>query len=218
MKYIFAVFFYSLAFLSSTNLLAQKSQWYFRKGERSFDSKNWTEAKAAFETSGASFASQYNAASAMYEDGKNEEAISLLENALKNAESKAEKSNAFYNLGNALLRLGKYQKAIEAYENSLLNTSNSQDAQKNLQIAKKKLQTPPPKPPPPIPPPPIAAPQQRYLDQAPASPSREKPTDPISEDQARKILETTIVPDEQRNVRAYRELAPAVRATRAKDW
>jgi tetratricopeptide (TPR) repeat protein len=129
----------------------------------------------------------------------------LLENALKNAQTKTQKSDAFYNLGNALLRLGKYQKAIDAYENSLLNASNSPDTQKNLQIAKKKLQTPPPNPPPPPPPPPIAAPQQRYLDQAPATPSREKPTGPIPA-------------DEQRNVRAYRELAPAVKATQTKDW
>jgi tetratricopeptide (TPR) repeat protein len=209
---------YGMIFLSVQSLNAQKSHRNLRQGEKNYESKNWSAAKKDFLEAGNSFAALYNAGDAAYQSDANEEAVSFFEKASECTQSKTEKSDALYNLGNAFLRLGQYQKAITAFENSLRLTANRPDTQKNLQIAKKKLSTPPPKPKPPPPPPPIVASQQRYLDQAPTSPHREKPSGNIPENEAKKILEAIVVPDEQRNVRAYRELAPAVRATRAKDW
>jgi tetratricopeptide (TPR) repeat protein len=210
--------FYFLTLLSIPILGAQKSHWYLRKGEQQYEDKNWSVAKSAYLQSGASFIAQYDAGNAAYQQDVNEEALALYEKSLQIAKTVLEKADANYNLGNAYLRLGKYQNAITAYENSLRLASNRPDAQKNLQIAKKKLKPPPPQPPKPPPPPPTVASQLRYLDQGPTTPHREKPSGNLPMDEAKRLLEAIVVPDEQRNVRAYRELSPAVRATRAKDW
>lgn len=61
---------------------------------------------------------------------------------LSSAEAKSSllREKAFYNLGNAHFKLEDYKSAVEAYENALKITPEDEDAQHNLELAKKMLE------------------------------------------------------------------------------
>ena len=73
--------------------------------------------------------------------------LGLYDNAAFNFYETAQKSSssslqerAFYNLGNSLFQKEDYKKAITAYEQALAIDANDEDAQYNLELAKKKLE------------------------------------------------------------------------------
>ncbi|MBX2891257.1 MAG: tetratricopeptide repeat protein [Saprospiraceae bacterium] len=203
--------------------LAQSAHRQMREGDRHYDKKSWSAAEEAYRKATPSASAWHNAGNAAYQQGKYEVAAESFKKAAAAATPEA-RSAAFFNLGNAYLQQGKYAEAIAAYEKSLRQQPNRFDAKKNLQIAKKKLkeQEEPPPPPPPQktpPPPPPPKPQRNYLDQAQQPLKKEEPSAGLSPDAAKHILQTLVVPDEEKSARDYRTLAPSTKPSRVKkDW
>ena len=201
-------------------LSAQSEHNALRQGERYFDKGDYEKAQSAYEKSESS-AGLYNAGNAAYLQSEHAAAAELFRKSAEKSLLPAEKADALYNLGNSYLLKGDYAAAIEAYERSLRLVPKRPDAQKNLQIAKRKKKEPPPSPsprPPPTPPPNLRT-RQNYLDQA--SPGRQKEIPPanLSPDAARRLISDAVLSEEQKNAGAYRELAPANRPSRLKkDW
>lgn len=209
----------------STALLGQQEHWQLQKADRLYDKKEYRKAEDAYRQSASGHAASYNAGNAAYQQGRYADAADMFKKAVASAPNVAVKADAFYNLGNALLQQGKYAEAVAAYENSLRKQPTRADAKKNLQIAKKKLkeqENPPPPPPPqkpPPPPPPAPNPRRNYLDRAQQSPQKEPPSGSLSPEAARRLLETTVALEEEKNARQYRELSPAAKPSKVrKDW
>ncbi|MFN0215296.1 MAG: VWA domain-containing protein [Saprospiraceae bacterium] len=201
-----------------TNLSAQSDHNLLLEGGRLFDNGNYEKAKVTYLKSKSS-AARYNAGHVAYLQADYTEAVQYFQEAADKGISLNDKADAFYNLGNAYLQKGDYQAAIVAYERSLRLIPKRPDAQKNLQIAKRKLQDPPPSPPPPPPPPPSIPPRQNYLDQAAPLRQKELPPSNLPPDAARRLLNEAVLSEEQKNAAAYRALAPSNRPSRLKkDW
>jgi len=209
-----------ITFLVQLNFAAaQSAHNALRQGDKLYENGDYGKAQAAYAKAGNNIG-LYNAGNAAMQQSNLSEAEALYAAVLSRSASPAQKSDALYNLGNACLLQKKYPEAIKAYENSLRISPNRPDAQKNLQIAKRLSQSPPPPtPPPPTPPPPKPKPQRYYVDQASGSRQPETPPANMPQDMARQILAKAVLSEEQKNARAYRELSPANRPSRLKkDW
>ncbi|MFN0173335.1 MAG: tetratricopeptide repeat protein [Saprospiraceae bacterium] len=210
-----------LALLCFGQIAAQSEHYTLRQGERHYDRGEYEKAQKAYQKSKSSTA-LYNAGNAAYLQSDHTEAAQLFREAAEKALSPTEKADALYNLGNACMLTGDYRAAIDAYERSLRLVPKRPDAQKNLQIAKRKLHEPPPEtppPPPPPPPPPSVRPRHHYLDQADPLRQKEIPPSSLPPDAARRLLNEAVLSEEQKNAGVYRELAPANRPSRLKkDW
>ncbi len=207
---------------TATVTTTQTAHRQMRRGENFYDKKDWEKAAEAFRQAEENPDADFNSGNVAYRQNRFDEAAKFFEKAAGKTRNPTEKSDAFFNLGNALLQNGQLKEAEKAFENSLRHSPNRPDAQKNLQITKRKLnekEPPPPPPPPKRPPPPLANPQRRYLDRAQNPPAPETIAGGLSPEQARKLLENIVVPDEQKNMRVYRSLAPPGTAERGKkDW
>lgn len=207
--------------LITGHLSAQSEHLNLRQGDRYYDRGAFDKAQTAYQKSSSSVA-KYNAGNAAYLQSNFDLSAQLYREAAERSVSPSDKANALYNLGNACLLNGDYEAAIEAYERSLRLFPKRPDAQKNLQIAKHKLQEPPPQtppPPPPPPPPPSPRPRQSYLDQASNTRTKEIPPGTLPPEAARRLIQEAVLSEEQKNAGAYRELAPANRPSRLKkDW
>ncbi len=210
--------FVGLLFLDC--LCAQPGHSALRRGEASYDRGDYAEAQTAYQGAGNALGN-YNAGNAAMQQNDYATAVNYYGDAANKSTNDAVKANALYNLGNALLLQKKYAEAITAYQGSLRLTPNQWDAKKNLQIAKRLAQEPPPPapPPPPPPPPPSIKPQRYYVDQAPKTRGKETPPANIPPEMARQMLSKAVLPEEQKNAKAYRELSPANSPSRLKkDW
>jgi len=78
----------------------------------------------------------YNLGNSYYENGLYDEALLRQQQAIKNAQSKAEKHKAFHNIGNILMKNKKCKEAVEAYKNALRNDPTDDETRYNLAIAK----------------------------------------------------------------------------------
>ncbi|WP_345006157.1 tetratricopeptide repeat protein [Snuella lapsa] len=78
----------------------------------------------------------YNLGNSYYSEGNFEEALYRLQEAAKNAASKAEKHKAFHNIGNALMQNKRCKEAVEAFKNALRNDPTDDETRYNLGIAK----------------------------------------------------------------------------------
>ncbi len=196
---------------------AQNDHQLFLKGQQLYDKGEYEKAKNVYQRSSTT-AALYNAGNAAYLNQDLDLSVKLYREAAERSVGHQQKANALYNLGNACLLLSDYRAAIDAYERSLRLMPAQPDAQKNLQIAKHKLETPPTPPPPPPPPPPSNRPRQQYLDKAQAGLKPDVPPANLSAAQARALLDQ-VKTKEQQNAASYRELAPANRPSRLKkDW
>jgi Ca-activated chloride channel homolog len=81
---------------------------------------------------------QYNIGSALYKEGKYEEAADKLEKSFVTEDIKNE-AKGHYNLGNVYYRTGDYQKAIASYQKALELAPDDIDAKYNLELARKML-------------------------------------------------------------------------------
>lgn len=206
--------------LIANGIQAQHRQ--LQQGDRYYDEGLFGKAEETYRA-GSTGTAFYNAGIAAYQQGKYVDAISLFKEAVAKSTSFSARADALYNLGNALLRQNNYKEAVTAYESSLRLSANRSDAKKNLKIAKRKMQEPPPEPPPPLPPPPPPPsnipPKKYYLDQPQEARKKDVPPAEMPRDAALRLLESAILPEEQKNARAYRELSPATRPSRVKkDW
>jgi tetratricopeptide (TPR) repeat protein len=77
----------------------------------------------------------YNAANALYRQGKYEEALAQLEQALTVADEESLAQSSFFNLGNTSFNLQTLEAAVAAYKEALLRNPADQDAKYNLELA-----------------------------------------------------------------------------------
>lgn len=81
----------------------------------------------------------YNAANALYREGKYQEALAQLEKALQASAGAALAQNIHFNAGNAAFSGEQWEAAVADYTEALLRDPNDQDAKVNLELALQKL-------------------------------------------------------------------------------
>ncbi|MBL7825058.1 MAG: tetratricopeptide repeat protein [Saprospiraceae bacterium] len=187
----------------------------------------------------------YNLGNALYQQGKWEDAAQRFGQAARDFQTPADRSNAWHNLGNAQMKMNKFKAAVQAYENSLRLRPGNNGTKMNLQMAKKKVkeeeerekqkeqqqqqqnQEPPPEQNPneqnqPNQPPPRPKEDQKNQ-QSPSQPDQsgnpqEQQQTKMSKEDAKRLLESAVDPEDQRNARKYRSAQPSRNKRSKKDW
>jgi tetratricopeptide (TPR) repeat protein len=221
-------------------LSAQAAHQLLRNGDRSYERSDYREAEQAYrsacEKTPENIKGHYNLGNALYRQGNYADAEKRFEQAAQASKDPALQADALHNLGNTLLQQQKYQQAIQAYENSLRRRPADPETKVNLQLAKKKLQQQqqeqqkkqeqqqqPQDPSPgqqPEEQPQQPDQQSQPQDQPNQQPAEQQPADgKMTREEARRILETAVSPEDKRNARKYREQEPGKHQERPKkDW
>src|SRR5262245_12234930 len=229
-----------------TPLSSQSSHKMLRNGDEQYDHEHYKEAEKPYRDAAdlkyGDPMAQYNLGNALYQQGNWEDAATRFQQAVKTAPDAMFKADAFHNLGNAQLKQQKYKEAVEAYENSLRLRPGDAETKQNLQMAKKKLreeqqrqqqeqqkqnqqqdqqQQ--------------QSQEQQENQQKDQSPQQDQPQQPnegppqqeqkpnnqqkLKKEEARRLLETAIGPEDQKNARKYREQRQQPRSSgKEKDW
>ena len=234
-----------LSAAAGQQLPAQSAHQYMRQGDRHYERSNYKDAEQAYRNAAGQKQNDpviiYNSGNAAYKQGNFTDAQKWYDQAAQSAADPDLQANALHNLGNTLLKQQNYQEAVNAYQRSLRLRPGDPETKVNLQLAKKKWQEQQtrdqqnqqqkqqpnpssgqqnqqqqqPNPAPenrqaPAPPPQNQSPQQ--ADQQPSEGQ-------MTREQARRLLETAVAPEDQRNARKYRELDPGKhRVKPKKDW
>ncbi|MBK9338033.1 MAG: VWA domain-containing protein [Lewinellaceae bacterium] len=235
-----------LAFLlcvSGPALFGQSAHQLLRDGDRRYEGSNYQEAEQAYRQAGEKMPNDpkvpYNAGNALYRQGNYADAEKRYEQAARIARDPALQADALHNLGNTYLQQQKYQEAVQAYENSLRRRPADPETKMNLQLAKKKYQQeqeqkkqqqeqkqedtsagqqPEEQPQQPQPNPNQQS-QQQNPQQQPADQEQQSADGKMTREQARRVLETAVSPEDKRNARKYREQEPGKhQAQPKKDW
>lgn len=115
-----------------------------RRGNREFKSENYTEAemnyRKALEENPQSLKALYNLASALYKQGRYDEAANLLDGISRLDVPDNRQADIYHNLGNARLGNQQIQEGIEAYKNALRLRPHDNDTRHNLAMAMQLLQ------------------------------------------------------------------------------
>lgn len=82
----------------------------------------------------------YNAANALYRQGKYDEALAEMQKALAYADQDVLAAQGFFNQGNTAYNLQDMAAAVEAYKQALLRNPNDLDAKVNLELALQQLE------------------------------------------------------------------------------
>ena len=190
----------------------------------------------------------YNLGNSLYQQGKWEDAATRFEQSAKAAPTGPQKADALHNLGNAYLKQQKYPEAITAYEQSLRIRPGDADTKQNLQMAKKKLkeeqqrqqqqqqqkdrkqeqqqnqdqqqqQSPQPQEQPRNQPQNKPQNQGQPQNQPADTQQQPSPADKLNKEEARRLLETAIGPEDRKNARKYREQRQQpMPSGKEKDW
>lgn len=181
----------------------------------------------------ANWNAAYNLGNTLYQQGKYEEAAPIFEKSAGSAPDKRAKADALYNAGNAWLKQNKFGDAIKAYESSLRLRPGDPDTKMNLQMAKKKNkqeeerkkqqqqqqnqnqdqqqnegqgENKPQDQQPKDDPQQQDKQQQPNPPQQPSKPNQPQQNDPqrLKQEEAKRLLETTIGPEDRKNARKYR--------------
>lgn len=189
----------------------------------------------------------YNLGNTLYQQGKWEDAAERFDQAARYTANKVDMANALHNLGNAYLKLRKFKEAVEAYENSLHFRPGDEGTKFNLQMAKKKLQEEQQKQQQNPQNQPQNQSQDKKKDQdqpqnqqqsqpqqsqnqpkqqqsgqpqqSPEQPKEEPQTGKMKKEEAQRMLETAIGPEDQRNARKYRSARQQSKPKGSrKDW
>lgn len=231
-----------------TPLFAQSSHKHLRNGDEQYDLEHYKEAEKHYRDAAdlqyGDPTAAYNLGNSFYQQGKWEDAASRFEQAARSAPDAAFKADALHNLGNAQLKQNKFREAVEAYENSLRLRPGDADTKQNLQMAKKKLQeeqqrqqqeqqkqNEQQKQQQPQDPQQQQDEQQNQKEQQQnqtGQPNQGQPEQEqqapnnqqkLKKEEARRLLETAIGPEDQKNARKYREQRQQPRSSgKEKDW
>ena len=131
---------------------SQKVNRLIQQGNDLYKSQQYDKAAAqyadALKDDPGNRAAKMNLATALYKQGKPDEAIKLYTELAADAKEPAESSQASYNTGAVLSRQKRLEESIEAYKKALRQNPDDKDARENLQKALlelKKKNPPPPK-------------------------------------------------------------------------
>lgn len=131
------------AFASAVSLSAQSQHRLLRKGDRQYDQEHYKEAEQLYRDAAdrkyGDPQTLYNLGNSLYQQGKWEDAAVRFGQSARLAPDTGLKADALHNLGNACLKQQKYKDAVDAYENSLRLRPGDAETKQNLQMAKKKL-------------------------------------------------------------------------------
>ncbi|MFN0013287.1 MAG: VWA domain-containing protein [Saprospiraceae bacterium] len=230
-------------------LTAQSAHKHLRDGDRSYERSNFGEAEQAYrradEKKPVDPKVKYNLGNTMYQQGNYAEAEKLFEQSAKTAKNPALQADALHNLGNATLLQEKYKEAVQAYESSLRLRPGDPETKANLQLAKKKerqeqkkkeqqnqqnqqqqqnsdstQQQPPPQKPDQQPQGQQPGNQQPKPEEGEQSKEQQQPTEgSMTREQARRLLETAVSPEDRKNARKYREQEQGKHQVRQKkEW
>jgi Ca-activated chloride channel family protein len=110
-----------------------------QEGNEAFAKQAYDEALQAYQAAQSRMPElaepHYNAAGALYRQGKYPEAAQELEKALQLAKDDIVAQQSHYNQGNAAYNEKQWDAAIESYKQALLQTSGDADAKYNLELA-----------------------------------------------------------------------------------
>ncbi|MFN8274554.1 MAG: tetratricopeptide repeat protein [Flavobacteriaceae bacterium] len=142
------LFIYGLFFLSLAGF-AQKKDKHLTQGNDDFSDKSYSSAEAEYRQSlaqnQANTAAAYNLGNSIYRQNQPAEAKYSFAKAVKSAQTKEQKYQAYHNLGNSLMQEKDYSGAVEAYKNALRNNPSDEQTRYNFALAKKMLKDNPPK-------------------------------------------------------------------------
>ncbi|MBV6439477.1 MAG: hypothetical protein EPGJADBJ_01118 [Saprospiraceae bacterium] len=233
---------------SGISLSAQSSHKKLRKGDELYDLEHYKEAEQQYrEAADLKYGdpvAQYNLGNALYQQGHWETAATRFEQAARSAPDATFKADALHNLGNAQLKQHKFKEAVEAYENSLRLRPGDAETKQNLQMAKKKLkeeqqrqqqeqqnknqQQQDQQQSPQNPQEQQQQEQQQKQQNQPQQPDQGQPQQEpqpanqqqkLKKEEARRLLETAIGPEDQKNARKYREQRQQPKPSgKEKDW
>lgn len=220
--------------------VAQSVRQLQREGDRQYQDAHYREAEEAYRQAAQKKQNdpivRYNTGNAIYQQGNYAASENYFDQTAREAKDPGMRADAFHNLGNAYFKQQKFKEAIDAYQSSLRLRPGDPDTKVNLQMAKKKWQKQQqeqqkqqeqqqnqsqeqPNDQPQQQPQPQDQPQQPQQQQQNQQPEEQPSDGNMTRDQARRILETAIGPEDQKNARKYRELDPGQHKTRpAKDW
>jgi tetratricopeptide (TPR) repeat protein len=145
---------FTIVFLCSFALLfAQQEAPDVRKGNRAYNSENYTEAEVnyhrALDKNEQSFEAHFNLGDALFRQEKYPEALEQYVQAekclkanykLRKEELQNRLAATYHNIGNALYAQQQYDKAVNAYQQSLRNNPKDNDTRYNLVKAMQQLQ------------------------------------------------------------------------------
>jgi tetratricopeptide (TPR) repeat protein len=233
--------------LLSQNLTAQSAHNLQREADRFYSESNYREAEERYRQASKKKADdptlRYNTGNAIYQQGNYAASELYFKNAAELATDPNRRADALHNLGNAYLKQQKYSEAVQSYENSLRERPGDAETKVNLQLAKKKLrqqqaeqqqkdqqdqqnqnndqqdqnqqgqqnqgqqpQQPNQQP----------GEQDQQPDQQPEQPNTDGR---MTREQAKRLLETAVAPEDQQNAKKYREQEPGKHTVRPKkDW
>lgn len=228
-------------------LPAQSAHKSLRKGDSEYDLEQYKEAEKHYRNAaelkyGDPLAS-YNLGNAFYQQGNWGDAAKRFEQAQHAAPNDAFKSDALHNLGNALMKQHKYKEAVEAYEKSLRLRPGDAGTKQNLQMAKKKLeeerqrqqqqqqqqnQQQPEEQDQQNQQNDQQQKQEQQQGQSQQQPNQRQPQkeqrapdndQKMKKEEAKRLLETAIGPEDQKNARKYREQRQQPKPSgKEKDW
>lgn len=238
-----------LALFSFGALSAQDPHAQLRQGDDAYTKQRYKAAEKHYrEAADLKYSDPqalYNLGNALYQQGNWADAATRFEQAANGTSSNAARADALHNLGNAQLKQQKYQEAVQAYEQSLRLRPGDAGTKQNLQMAKKRLkeaqqkqqqqqqnqpqqpqeqnqnqqqnqpsqssQQPQNQPPN----------EQGQPQQPPEKPQQPQPqnADKLKKEDAKRLLETAVGPDDQKNARKYRSAQQQPKPKGAKkDW
>lgn len=121
-----------------------------RQGNDLYKKEQYQQAEASYnsalEAAPNNVTARINKANALYKQGKQEEAIRLLNDIAYKSEDHETKARAYYNKGAILSAQKKLEESIEAYKDALRHNPNDKDARENLQKALLELKKKNPQP------------------------------------------------------------------------
>lgn len=125
--------------LSGVRTYPQSVRSLVNSGNDLYAERNYTEAEVnyrkALEKDITSVPGHFNLGSALYKQGKFDDAVKAFEDAVRKSETPTTKAKAYYNLGDAYLKAEKYDEAIKAFTESLKLNPHDSDARYNLSYA-----------------------------------------------------------------------------------
>lgn len=217
---------------------AQSASRLLRQGDNAYQDAHYREAEEAYRKASEKQPNdplvRYNTGNAIYQQGNYAASESYFDQTAREAKDPALRADAYHNLGNAYFKQQKFQEAVNAYESSLRLRPGDADTKVNLQMARKKWrqqqqeqqkqqqQENQPQDQPDEQQKQGQQPQksQQQQQQQQQQQPEEQPADGnMTREQARRLLETAVNPEDQKNARKYRELDPGKHKSRpAKDW
>lgn len=141
MKPMRNIFYITLYLLFSVSSFGQSVGRALTNGNEGFNHKNYVSAEGSYRIANSKdpkkATADYNLGNALYRQKLNSEAETAYARAIKTAQTKEQKHQAYHNLGNAYMKAKNYKAAEEAYKNALRNNPKDDETRYNYAVAKK---------------------------------------------------------------------------------